>query len=176
MGFTKRRSANRRTGRTTFIACALAGAALTVPSAAGAADVFVAATDGNRLVSFASDSPGNIRSSVAIKNLASGEKVLGLDIRPATGQLYALGSSSRLYTVDRTSGAATAIGSAPFAIALNGTSFGFDFNPTVDRIRIVSNTGQNLRAHPDLGTIVDFDMNSAGVQPDGNLSYASTDA
>ncbi len=36
---------------------------------------------------------------------------------------------------------------------LSGETFGFDFNPTVDRIRVVSNTGQNLRLHPDLGTV-----------------------
>jgi hypothetical protein len=47
---------------------------------------------------------------------------------------------------------------------LNNTSslinwyFGFDFNPT-DRIRLVSNTGQNLRLHPDLGTVVAIDGN-----------------
>jgi hypothetical protein len=34
---------------------------------------------------------------------------------------------------------------------LNGTSFGVDFNPTVDRLRIVSDTGQNLRVNVDTG-------------------------
>jgi hypothetical protein len=60
--------------------------------------------------------------------------------------------------VNTASGALTVIGS-PLLTALSGTSFGFDFNPTVDRIRLVSNTGQNLRLHPDLGTVVSVDGN-----------------
>jgi hypothetical protein len=88
-----------------------------------------------------------------------GESILGIDMRPATGQLFALGSTSRLYTVNTASGAATIVGAGPFTPALIGTSFGFDFNPTVDRIRVVSNTGQNLRLNPITGTVAATDMN-----------------
>lgn len=95
--------------------------------------------------------------SKAITGLQTGETILGIDIRPATGQLYALGSSSRLYVLNTASGAATAIGTVPFTTLLAGTSFGFDFNPTVDRIRCISNTGQNLRLHPDTGVIAATD-------------------
>lgn len=93
------------------------------------------------------------RFTKAITGLQSGETVLGIDMRPANGQLYALGSSSKLYTINTASGAATVVGTG-FTPALSGTEFGFDFNPTVDRIRVVSNTGQNLRLHPTLGTAV----------------------
>jgi Domain of unknown function (DUF4394) len=78
-------------------------------------------------------------------------------LRPATGQLYALGSTSRLYTINMSSGAAAAVGTAPFTTLLSGSSFGFDFNPTVDRIRVVSNTGQNLRLDPNTGLIAVVD-------------------
>ena len=97
--------------------------------------------------------------SKPITGLQSGENVLGLDMRPVNGQLYALGSTSRLYTINSSSGAATVVGTAAFTPALSGTQFGFDFNPTVDRIRIVSNTGQNLRAHPETGAITAVDLN-----------------
>jgi hypothetical protein len=40
---------------------------------------------------------------------------------------------------------------AVFMPVLAGTSFGFDFNPTVDRIRLVSDSGQNLRLNPNSG-------------------------
>jgi hypothetical protein len=93
----------------------------------------------------------------AITGLQDGEKVLGIDMRPATGQLYALGSSNRLYTINMASGAAAAVGLTPFSQALNGSFFGFDFNPTVDRIRIVSNKGQNLRVHPVTGAVAFVD-------------------
>lgn len=98
----------------------------------------------------------------AITGLQTGEKILGIDIRPATGQLYALGSSNRLYTINMASGAAAAVGLTPFSQALNGSFFGFDFNPTVDRIRIVSNKGQNLRVHPVTGAVAFVD---GGLNP-----------
>ncbi len=94
----------------------------------------------------------------AITGLQAGETILGMDMRPATGQLYALGSSSRIYTVNLSSGAAVAVGTAAFTPALSGTSFGFDFNPTVDRIRVVSNTGQNLRLDPNTGLVAVVDL------------------
>lgn len=99
-----------------------------------------------------------------LSGLQSGEFIFGLDMRPANGQLYALGSSSRIYTINTASGAATPVGTAPFAPALNGPFFGFDFNPTVDRIRIVSNMGQNLRVHPETGVVAAVD---AELKPSG---------
>ena len=95
--------------------------------------------------------------SKTVTGLQMGETILGIDMRPATGQLYALGSSSRLYILNTSSGAATAIGTVPFATLLSGTSFGFDFNPTVDRVRCISNTGQNLRLQPETGLIAAVD-------------------
>lgn len=93
----------------------------------------------------------------AITGLQTGETILGIDMRPATGQLYALGSTSRLYVLNTSSGAAAVVGTVPFATLLSGTSFGFDFNPTVDRIRCISNTGQNLRLQPETGLIAAID-------------------
>ncbi|MBL7732641.1 MAG: DUF4394 domain-containing protein [Chitinophagaceae bacterium] len=93
----------------------------------------------------------------AITGLQAGETVLGIDHRPATGQLFALGSTSRIYTINMATGAATSVSLAPFTTLLSGTSFGFDFNPTVDRIRVVSNTGQNLRLNPITGDIAAVD-------------------
>src|SRR5678809_1253267 len=87
-------------------------------------------TTTNLLVSFNSGAPGTILSSVAITGLQAGETILGIDFRPATKQLYGLGSTSRIYTISLSTGAATAVGS-PFTPALSGTAFGFDFNPTV---------------------------------------------
>jgi hypothetical protein len=131
----------------------------------GGQEIFLA-TEAGRLLSFDSASPGLVLSDLPITGLDLGERVLGLDFRPATGELYALGSGSRLYVVDTSTAVASAVG-APFATALSGTEFGFDFNPTVDRIRIVSDAGQNLRAHPTTGAIVFVD---------GALGYDPADA
>lgn len=121
------------------------------------------ATDANNnLLIF---NPMNVSAGVvtkAIVGLQSSENIVGIDFRPLNGQLYALGSTSRLYTINLASGAATQVGTTQFSTLLVGTDFGMDFNPTVDRIRVVSNTGQNLRINPNDGTIAAVD---AAINP-----------
>ena len=146
-----------------------AAAALAVaPAAASAAEALYGVTDAGQVITLSSSAPGNIQRSVPIRGLQPGEKVLGIDVRPANDTLYALGSTSRIYALNPVTGALRAAGAnVPFTPALNGTSFGFDFNPTVDRIRITSDTGQDLRVNPDTGAV-------AAV--DGVLGYAPGDA
>ena len=119
--------------------------------------VAYAVDNANNLQIFNLSSPGTPVNK-AITGLQAGENILGIDMRPATGQLYALGSTSRLYAINMSSGAATAVSAAPFVTLLAGSSFGFDFNPTVDRIRVISNTGQNLRLNPNDGTVAATDL------------------
>jgi len=100
--------------------------------------IFVVDTD-ERLHHFGAAAPGNLRGTVPITGLQPGETVLGIDFRPATGQLYGLGSSSRLYVISPVTGRASPVG-AGFAPPLNGAAFGFDFDPTTDRIRVVADS------------------------------------
>jgi Domain of unknown function (DUF4394) len=135
----------------------------------------VAVTASNKLLKFNAGRPGRILATLNITGLQAGETLLGIDYRVSKEQLYALGSTGRLYTIDDDTGAATVVGS-PFAVKLEGAQFGFDFNPAVDRIRVVSNTAQNLRLHPDTGAVVDGNATMEGVQTDGKLAYAAGDA
>ncbi len=144
-------------------------------SAAPVGQPLLALTAGNSLVRISSGRPGTTTGRVAITGLAAGESLQGIDFRPANGQLFGLGSSGRLYTIDITTGAATAVGAAPFVPPLVGTNFGFDFNPVPDQVRIVSDADQNLRVNPDTGAVADNDANAPGVQPDGTLAYAAGD-
>jgi hypothetical protein len=128
---------------------------LALAPAAQAAPAFALSSTG-QIVTFDTNTPGTIASAVTITGLQAGETALGIDLRPATGQLYVLGSSSRLYVLNPVTGVATAVG-GQFTPVLAGISFGFDFNPTVDRIRVVSDTGQNLRLNPDTGTAAAVD-------------------
>src|SRR5262249_34672066 len=66
-------------------------------------------------------------------------------------------------------GAATQVGGAG-AFTLSGTAFSFDFNPTVDRIRVISNTGQNLRLNPNDGTLAATDTALAYATGDPNAA------
>ena len=144
---------------------AFAIALLAAASPASSAELLAGVSNNGLLVTFASDDPATV-SKVKIKGLQKKEKILGLDVRPATGQLYALGSSSRLYVIDRETGMATAVSAAPLNPPVTGDAVAFDFNPTVDRIRIMTDAGQNLRAHPDTGAV---------VAVDASLAYAGGD-
>jgi hypothetical protein len=141
-------------------------------------EIFFAVTASNQLISFNAGQPQKILSRKPVAGLAAGEEILGIDYRVARGVLYALGrsgSAARLYTIDTASGRATPVGNAALGVVLEGGEFGFDFNPTVDRIRVVGTSGQNLRLHPDTGAVVDGNPDLAGLQIDTRLSYASGD-
>jgi hypothetical protein len=107
-------------------------------------------TAANQIVTFDTNAPGVALAIVGVTGLQSGESALAIDLRPATGQIYLLGSSGRAYVVDPVTGVAVPVG-GPFTPALSGAAFGFDFDPTADRIRVVSDTGQNLQIDPDTG-------------------------
>ena len=86
-------------------------------------------------------------SAATITGLQPAETSLGFALRPGTADdLYLVGSSSRLYRLSPTTGVATPMGS-PFVPALSGTTFGVAFD-NADHLRIVSDTGQNLRIDP----------------------------
>jgi Domain of unknown function (DUF4394) len=123
---------------------------------------------GNALLSWDSASPGTIQSGVFITGLQPGETILGIDIRPATGELYALASPNRVYKLNPNTGVATPLNSLS-PTDLNGFSFGFDFNPTVDRIRIVSETNRNLDANADFPNNLIIGTNLAYGPSDPNF-------
>lgn len=122
------------------------------------------ATTGTNIAQFDSATPGVV-TSLSLTGLQTGETIVGFDLRPANGLLYGIGSSSRLYTINTATGAVTQIGAAG-AFTLNGTSFGIDFNPTVDRIRLVSDNEQNLRINPNDGSLTATD---GALNPAGNV-------
>lgn len=134
----------------------------------------VAVTAANQLIQFNAGQPQKTLSSKPLTGLAAGDTLLGIDYRVAKGQLYGLGASGQLYRIDAKTGVASAIGS-PVGLPAGATEWGFDFNPTVDRIRVVSNTGFNLRLHPDTGAVVDADPETPGLQFDGRLHYDASD-
>ena len=105
-----------------------------------------------------------IRDRAFISGLADGETLIGIDFRPATGVLYAVGriggsGAGQLYTIDLKSAHAAAVGAR--AIPLLGAAFGVDFNPVPDLLRIVSDAGQNIRVRPGDGTVAGTDTNLA---------------
>ncbi len=126
-----------------------AGVVSVSSSTAQAAQVFGVTTT-NTLFNFDSATPGTLNDAFAISGFTSpNENILGIDFRPATGELFALGSFGQLYTLNTANAALSPVGSG--AGAINGTAFGFDFNPVIDRIRVVSNTDKNYVYNPNDG-------------------------
>jgi hypothetical protein len=140
---------------------------LALGSSPAEAESLIAITSTSNLVTFDSATPGTILTSVSISGLQTGEMPLGIDRRPADGLFHGLGSTSRIYTINITTGLATAVNGAPFSPALTGTAFGFDFNPVPDRIRVVSTDTSNFRLNPNIGTLSGTDT---------PLAYAAGDS
>ncbi|MDP3714154.1 MAG: DUF4394 domain-containing protein [Mycobacteriales bacterium] len=164
-----------------LLALALAGGGavvLAAPAAAVPTGGFLVygltATD--QITSFRTAAPATRTAPVAITGLTAGDDVVGIDIRPATGQLYGIvkgSAADRVITIDPATGAATVIG-APISPRLSGTSFGVDFNPVPDRIRVISDADQNLRLNPVTGGA--SAVTAPSTTGDGTLAYATGDA
>jgi hypothetical protein len=120
--------------------------------------MFYATTDQNLLLQFNERRPDRIKDIQVIRGLDDGVTLRGIDFRPATGDLYGVGSDNIVYRVNPQTGIAVGEGPA-FTPGLNGRSFGFDFNPTVDKIRVTSDAQQNLRLNPDDGNVLLVDKN-----------------
>ncbi|MEO8019518.1 MAG: DUF4394 domain-containing protein [Pseudomonadota bacterium] len=131
------------------------------------ATVFALTAD-NHLVSFKPLTPGTFDSDKAITGLSGSEAIVGLDIRPSNGVLYALTDGGHVYTIDAATGAASGavtlaadpLDTTAAFTALSGTRFGVDFSPMDGQLRVQGDTGQNLRVNVDTGTVI----------TDGNLN------
>lgn len=93
-----------------------------------------------QLIRFNPSAPGSF-TTVGV----TGVTLSGIDFRPLNNVLSGYAGTT-LYTINLQTGAATAI---PGTFGSASGNAGFDFNPTVDRIRVVSPTGTNLRLTPD---------------------------
>jgi opacity protein-like surface antigen len=118
--------------------------------------LLVATTSQNQLLTFNARNPERIKDIQAITGLPAGVSLRGIDFRPKTGDLYGVGSDSVVYRVNPGTGIAISEGPA-FTPALRGRAFGVDFNPVVDKIRVVSDDRQNLRLNVDEGTVLSAD-------------------
>lgn len=138
------------------------------------------ATAGKRLLMFTSDAPSSVDAR-DVAGLAQGEQLVGLDYRK-NGALYAVGTTSRLYSLATTSAIASKVSFAPFAEPLDGTAFGFAFDPVSDLARVTSNTSENIRLEAETGTVTNVDgpvhfatgdTNAAAVPLVGAVAYAA---
>ena len=133
-------------------------------------------TNTNKLVQFTSTAPGIIQATIPVTGLTAGDTLRAIDFRPANGLLYGVAAPATndaltLYTINPTTGAATAVG-APITGLIVGAFIGMDFNPTVDRIRIVNDSDDNLRINPNTGLRADV-VNDTNLNPGGTTIIES---
>lgn len=125
--------------------------------------------EGNLLYEIDLENPTQAIDVIKIETKFPSENILSIDFRPATGQLYALSNFLTLYTINvnknRTGNAATAINpineapETPFPYI----GFGFDFDPTNDRIRVSTGGFPSVRRNPENFTQDENDPNSFGA-------------
>jgi hypothetical protein len=144
----------------------LSACATPEPVGAPRQETVVAVTDAAELIRFNAGQPQRILARQPLQGLPAGDALVGIDYRVALGVLYALSASGRLYTIDTASGALKPVGAAPAATP-QGATVGVNFNPVADRIRVVTDTGRNLRLHPDTGAL---------AATDPAVAYAAGDA
>src|SRR5262245_13878574 len=124
----------------------------------------VGLTSDGRLICFKARTPAKAQPIGTISGLTGGDtSLVGIDFRVQDGMLYGVGNAGGVYTIDTTTAAATLVNTLTAPLT-PGTSFGVDFNPAADRLRIVSDAGLNLR----------HNVNAGGVTlADASLSYAA---
>ncbi|HEY5760188.1 MAG TPA: DUF4394 domain-containing protein, partial [Steroidobacter sp.] len=160
------------------------GIALQQPAATS---LFALSSDGTQLFRLLSTALSATPTTVTIAGVTAGETLVGIDYRPATGQLFSLGvnataDNATVYIIDPQTGAASVVGTAGLVAFVTtagavvdlppvSAGYGFDFNPTVDRIRVVTGSGLNFRVNPNNGAPVDNNANAAdGINPDGGIN------
>ncbi len=107
----------------------------------------VGLTDDRRLVTFRSGSTSRVTTIGRIFGLKGDRVLVGIDYRVQNGKLYGVGDRGGIYTISTRT--ASAVKVSQLTVALDGRSFGVDFNPAANRLRVVSDTGQNLRHNID---------------------------
>jgi hypothetical protein len=106
-------------------------------------------TADQRLVRFRVNRPQLLQEMGQVSGLQGSDPALvGIDFRVQDGKLYGVGKGGGIYTLDTNTAVATLV--AQLSVPLKGSFFGVDFNPAANALRIISNTGQNLR-HPFAG-------------------------
>ncbi|MFE5614391.1 DUF4394 domain-containing protein [Streptomyces sp. NPDC056524] len=128
----------------------------------------VGLTGDQRLVEFDVRKPSSTWSLGKVSGLSGDTKLVGIDFRVQNEKLYGVGDKGGVYTLSTTNAKAMKV--SQLTVALAGSAFGVDFNPAANRLRVVSDTGQNLRHNIDdpaaaLTTTVDGTLTNPTMPP-----------
>lgn len=164
-------------------AAVLAAGAMALPVAAqahtsGGPDAVGLYSSGTALLRLDTDRPDRAKRIGSVKGLSNDTALVGIDRRVQNGKLYGVGNKGGIYTISSRTGKATKVGQ--LSVALSGSNFGVDFNPAANALRVVSDTGQNLRqpfgttVGPTVATVTDGPLNYMAVVATGVTAAAYT--
>ncbi|MFI7117319.1 DUF4394 domain-containing protein [Amycolatopsis sp. NPDC049868] len=129
-------------------------AALVVGTATGSSAqdaglrAFAISSDGKLMATFNTNTPQVLDWVQLVKGLTCDETYLiGIDFRVQDGLLYGVGNKGCIYTIKVPPAVPNVIVTkvSQLSVPLYGKDFGVDFNPAADRLRVISDNGQNLR-------------------------------
>ncbi len=133
-------------------------AALLAAAAGGAhAAQLVGLTSTNELARFSAASPG-MATMMPITGLMTGDRLVGIDLRPSNNTIYGITLSNRIYTIDEFTGAASFVAALSVPVISAGAGWGLDFNPERDyagaaSLRLVGTGGGNHAVNVDTGVV-----------------------
>lgn len=129
-------------------------------------------TDNNELASINVKEPSKLVSKESLSGLKAGDSLVGIDYRPANGELYAVGHQGNIYIIDPSTSTAhflrplvadpTDTTTRYTRISADKAQIALDFDPVADRLRLVGSNGQNLSIDVVSGlTTTDSNINGA---------------
>ncbi|CBG75129.1 putative lipoprotein [Streptomyces scabiei 87.22] len=123
------------------------GTASAAPAAVPSLRAFGISGDGTLMATFTTDRPDVLNWVRAVTGLSGDTALVGIDFRVQNGLLYGVGNKGGIYTIKIPTGTQDVVVTkvSQLQYALTGTQFGVDFNPAADRLRVISDNGQNLR-------------------------------
>jgi len=136
-----------------------AGAVLIGPAESSAAQAaglraYGITADGTLMAMFTTDKPQVLDWVRLVTGLSGDTALIGIDFRVQNGLMYGVGNAGGIYTITTPPATTDVIVKkvSQLSVALYGTTFDIDFNPAADRLRVLSDWGQNLRHNLADGT------------------------
>lgn len=145
--------------------------------ATAAAERAAGITGNLTLVQFDTAAPGAIGVQLITGLQTAGEKAIALDTRPATGELFLVTTPTgvpsgaavvlRSYRLDPATAVASYVGELPGGTPPGAGDWptGADFQPVVDRLRLVNSNLENFRINPNNAALSGDDANLTFMAP-----------
>ncbi|MFD5739716.1 DUF4394 domain-containing protein [Streptomyces massasporeus] len=143
------------------------GTGSAAPAATPSLRAFGISGDGTLMATFTTDRPQVLDWVRVVTGLTGDTGLIGIDFRVQDGLMYGVGNKGGIYTI-KTPPATTDVvvtKVSQLQYALHGANFGVDFNPAADRLRVISDNGQNLRHNlNDHSTVQDLNLTTPPVE------------